>query len=115
MSEGEPPVPDPGPGHGSVPDPGPDSGPDGDADTGPGSWRENPIWRLYTVYGGGNRRYALLGTVATVVGRAFGLVPAFVIGLAVDAVVLAERPYALPLVLDALDHRGTGAHRVACQ
>ncbi len=32
-------------------------------------------------------------------GRAtLGLVPAFVIGLAVDATFLAERPYALPLL-----------------
>ncbi|MFW6317952.1 MAG: ABC transporter transmembrane domain-containing protein, partial [Halorubrum sp.] len=66
----------------------------------PGSWSENPIWRLYTEYGTG-RRYALVGAVATVFGRAFGLVPAFVIGLAVDAVFLAERPYALPLVPEA--------------
>ncbi|WP_123621705.1 ABC transporter ATP-binding protein [Halorubrum sp. CSM-61] len=63
----------------------------------PGSWSENPVWRLYTEYATGHR-YAALGAVATVVGRAFALVPAFVIGLAVDAVFLAERPYALPLV-----------------
>jgi ATP-binding cassette subfamily B protein len=63
----------------------------------PGSWSENPIWRLYTEYGVA-RRYAVLGAVATVIGRALGLVPAFVIGLAVDAIFLAERPYALPLV-----------------
>ena len=62
-----------------------------------GSWSGNPIWRLYTDYGVG-RRYAALGAVATILGRAFGLIPAFVIGLAVDAVFLAERPYTLPLV-----------------
>jgi len=67
----------------------------------PGSWSENPVWRLYTEYATG-RRYAVLGAVATVVGRAFALVPAFVIGLAVDAIFLAERPYALPLVPDGL-------------
>ena len=61
----------------------------------------NPIWRLYTVYGPGNRRYAVLGAVATVFGRGFGLVPAFIIGLAVDAIFLAERPYAIPLVPEA--------------
>ena len=57
----------------------------------------NPIWRLYVEYGTA-RQYAVLGGVATVLGRAFGLVPAFVIGLAVDAIFLAERPYALPFV-----------------
>jgi ATP-binding cassette subfamily B protein len=77
-------------------DPDPDSGVDpGDE---PGSGSENPIWRLYTVYGGGNRRYALLGACSTLVGRGFGLVPAFVIGLAVDAIFLAERAYTLPFV-----------------
>ncbi len=63
----------------------------------PGSWGSNPIWRLYTEYGVA-RRYALVGAVATVVGRAFALVPAFVIGLAVDAVFLSRRDYTLPLV-----------------
>ncbi|MWV65527.1 ATP-binding cassette domain-containing protein [Halorubrum sp. JWXQ-INN 858] len=62
-----------------------------------GSWSENPIWRLYTEYGTGHR-YAVVGAVATIVGRGFGLIPAFVIGLAVDAIFFAERPYALPLV-----------------
>jgi len=67
----------------------------------PDSRSENPVWRLYTEYGTG-RRYAVMGAVATILGRAFGLVPAFVIGLAVDAIFLAERPYALPLVPDEL-------------
>ena len=58
----------------------------------------NVVWRLYTDYAAGSRRYAALGTVATLIGRALGLVPALVIGLAVDAIFLAERPYALPLV-----------------
>jgi len=61
----------------------------------PNSWSENPIWRLYTEYSAG-RRYAVVGAIATIFGRVFGLVPAFVIGLAVDAIFLAERPYALP-------------------
>ncbi|MFC5368720.1 ABC transporter ATP-binding protein [Salinirubrum litoreum] len=69
-------------------------------ETGDGPER-NPVWRLYTDYGEA-RGYALLGAVGTVVGRLFGLVPAFIVGLAVDAVFLAERPYALPLVPDRL-------------
>jgi ATP-binding cassette subfamily B protein len=52
---------------------------------------------LYTEYGVA-RRYAALGAVATVLGRLFGLIPAFVIGLAVDAIFLAERPYTLPFL-----------------
>ncbi|GAA0541832.1 ABC transporter ATP-binding protein [Halorubrum ejinorense] len=69
-----------------------DRGPDGALRTG------NVVWRLYTDYADGSRRYAVLGTVATLIGRALGLLPALVIGLAVDAVFLGERAYALPLV-----------------
>ncbi|WP_324759694.1 ABC transporter ATP-binding protein [Haloarcula sp. GH36] len=58
----------------------------------------NVVWRLYTEYARGGRGYAVLGTAATLVGRALSLVPALVIGLAVDAVFLSERPYALPFV-----------------
>jgi ABC-type multidrug transport system fused ATPase/permease subunit len=58
----------------------------------------NVVRRLYTEYAEGSRRFAALGAVATLVGRALGLVPAFVIGLAVDAIFLAERPFALPFV-----------------
>jgi ATP-binding cassette subfamily B protein len=67
---------------------------DRDARSGSG----NVVWRLYTDYAGGGRRYALLGTVATLIGRLLGLVPPLIIGLAVDAIFLAERPYALPFV-----------------
>ena len=42
-----------------------------------------------------------LGTVSRVLERLFGLVLAFVIGLAVDAIFLRERPFALPFVPDA--------------
>ena len=56
-----------------------------------------PIWRLYAEYATG-RRYAVIGAIATVIGRAFGLLPALVIGLAVDAIFLTERDYTLPLV-----------------
>ena len=68
-----------------------------DDSAGAGTWSEKPVWRLYTEYGVA-RQYAVLGAVATVLGRAFSLVPAFVIGLAVDTIFLAERPYELPLV-----------------
>jgi ATP-binding cassette subfamily B protein len=66
-----------------------------------GSWTDSPIWRLYSVYGRSHLSYAGLGVVSTVFGRFFGLVPAFVIGLTVDAIFLRERPFGLPLVPDA--------------
>ena len=71
---------------------------DAEPEDGPDRRSRNVVWKLYTEYAAGGRRYAVVGTVATLVGRAFGLLPALVIGLAVDAIFLAERPYAVPLV-----------------
>ncbi len=71
---------------------------DREPDADPRDRSGNVVWRLYTGYARGGRRYAVVGTVATLIGRALGLLPALVIGLAVDAVFLAERPYTLPLV-----------------
>jgi ATP-binding cassette subfamily B protein len=73
----------------------------GDPST-PESADGNPVWRLYARYGAGSRRYAVAGAVATLFARGFGLVPAFVIGLAVDAIFLGTRDYRLPLVPDSL-------------
>ena len=69
-----------------------------DRESGITSRSDNVVWRLYTDYARGGRGYAVIGTIATLAGRALGLVPAFVIGLAVDAIFLAERPFALPFV-----------------
>jgi len=60
--------------------------------------RGDPILGLYTRYGRASTPYAVLGIVNTVVGRALGLVPAFVIGLAVDAIFLDQRAYEVPFV-----------------
>ncbi|WP_380676127.1 ABC transporter ATP-binding protein [Salinigranum sp. GCM10025319] len=65
------------------------------------SWSTNPIWQLYATYGQAHLSYAGLGVVSTVLGRLFGLLPAFVIGLAVDAIFLRQRPFGFPLVPDA--------------
>jgi ATP-binding cassette subfamily B protein len=69
-----------------------------EADTSGADVEVNPVRELYATYAPAHSGYAVFGVVATVVGRGFGLVPAFVIGLAVDAVFLAERAYGLPLV-----------------
>ncbi|MFC7068619.1 ABC transporter ATP-binding protein [Halobaculum lipolyticum] len=73
-----------------------------DPDEQPGSWGDNPIWRIYRTYGRGSSGYALSGAAFTVVGRLFGLVPALVIGVTVDAIFLAERPYRLPFVPESV-------------
>lgn len=64
----------------------------------PKTWRENPVWQLYLQYGRENTGYAALGIGTTLAGRVFGLVPAFIIGLTVDAIFLTNRAYRLPLV-----------------
>ncbi|MDG5777715.1 ABC transporter ATP-binding protein [Haloarculaceae archaeon H-GB1-1] len=56
------------------------------------------MWRLYAEYGRDNVGNAVLGTVMALFGRAFGLVPALVLGLAIDAVLLDAGPLRLPLV-----------------
>ncbi|MFB6078679.1 MAG: ABC transporter ATP-binding protein [Halarchaeum sp.] len=58
----------------------------------------NPMWRLYAEHGRGNWAWVVGGAFATVAGRLFGLVPAYVVGLAVDAIFLGTRPFALPFV-----------------
>ncbi|UWG46486.1 ABC-type multidrug transport system, ATPase and permease component [Halanaeroarchaeum sp. HSR-CO] len=57
-----------------------------------------PVWSIFARYGRENLHYASLGAINTVVGRAVALIPAFVIGLAVDAIFLDQRSFALPLV-----------------
>ncbi|WP_227133757.1 ABC transporter ATP-binding protein [Halorubellus salinus] len=59
------------------------------------------MWRLYGEYGRGNLSLAGVGTVMAVLSRVVGLLPALLLGLAIDAILLADRPYALPLVPDA--------------
>ncbi|MDS0280668.1 ABC transporter ATP-binding protein [Haloarcula onubensis] len=59
------------------------------------------MWRLYAAYGRENAGHAVLGTAMALVARASGLVPALLLGLAIDAVLLGTRPFSLPLVPDA--------------
>jgi len=59
------------------------------------------MWRLYAAYGRENTGSAVLGTVMALVARGTGLVPALLLGLAIDAVLLDTRPFSLPLVPDA--------------
>ena len=56
------------------------------------------MWRIYAEYGRDNAGQAVLGTVMALASRATGLLPPLLLGLAIDAVLLSERPFALPLV-----------------
>ena len=61
----------------------------------------NPMRRLFVEYGRNHVPEFVLGLVASVVARTLDLLPPLLLGIAVDAVFLNRRPYALPLVPDA--------------
>ena len=56
------------------------------------------LWNIYASYGGENWAFAALGTVMALAARATGLVPALLLGIGIDAVLLDARPFELPLV-----------------
>ena len=65
-----------------------------------GDYRENvdhPMWRLFTEYGHGNRRWFVVGVLTSVAARMLQLVPPIVLGAAIDGV-FGDEPYTLPLV-----------------
>lgn len=62
---------------------------------------DNPLFRLLTEYGRPYTGHFVVGFVAQVAGRIPGRVPAFLVGIAVDAVFLGTEPFTLPLVPDA--------------
>ncbi|MEZ3117704.1 ABC transporter ATP-binding protein [Halobaculum sp. MBLA0147] len=62
---------------------------------------ERPMLYLAREYGGGYTLELLLGGVTTVLSAALFSVPAFVLGVALDALFTNERPFTLPLVPEA--------------
>ena len=62
---------------------------------------DHAMWQLLTGYGRQRLPVFALGTVASVLSRALELVPAFIIGLAIDALFFDERAFALPGVPQA--------------
>ncbi|ELZ81794.1 ABC transporter-like protein [Haloferax elongans ATCC BAA-1513] len=54
--------------------------------------------RLFSEYGRENLPWFVAGLVASVFGRLVGVVPALVLGVAIDAVFFQNAPYRLPLV-----------------
>jgi len=57
-----------------------------------------PLWRLFREYGEGSRRWFYLGLVTSTLARFLSLVPAVVLGTAIDAVFRTDEPYSLPFV-----------------
>ena len=56
------------------------------------------MWQLYVDYGRGSAVWAVVGVFGTLFGRAAGLLPPLVLGLAIDAVLLGAGPYRLPFI-----------------
>ena len=60
----------------------------------------NPLWRLFQEYGRGNRRWFLVGILASIGARFASLVPPVLLGVAIDAI-FGEEPFALPVIPEA--------------
>jgi len=59
---------------------------------------DRPMWQLFSEYGRGYVPEFLLGGVASVIARFIELVPALILGIAIDALFVGSRPFELPLV-----------------
>jgi ATP-binding cassette subfamily B protein len=58
----------------------------------------NSMWRLYAEYGRDNALKGVVGVLGTVFARFLGLIPAFILGLAIDGIFLDQRAFALPFI-----------------
>ncbi len=61
----------------------------------------NPMRRLFTEYGADNRRAFAVGVVSSVVARMLDLLPPFLLGFAIDAVIRDDKAFVAPFVPDA--------------
>ncbi|WP_415379106.1 ABC transporter ATP-binding protein [Halosimplex sp. TS25] len=59
---------------------------------------ERPMWRLFSDYGRGYKAEFALGAVASVVARFLELVPALVLGVAIDSLFVGDQQFTLPLI-----------------
>jgi ATP-binding cassette subfamily B protein len=66
-----------------------------------------PLVRLFLEYGEGNRRWFALGLVTSTMARFLSIVPAIVLGTAIDALFRGEEAYSLPFVPQAWLPQGT--------
>jgi len=63
---------------------------------------DEPMRRLFDEYGRANAAPLSVGLLASLVAHTIALLPPIVLGVAVDAVFLAEQPYELPLIPGAI-------------
>jgi len=62
---------------------------------------ERPLWRLFNQYGRERFGIFVLGLLLSIVERGLTLVPPYLLGVAIDAVIADEEPYTLPFVPQA--------------
>jgi ATP-binding cassette subfamily B protein len=63
--------------------------------------RGNPLWSLLARHGRAHWRQFAAGIAAQIAGRFPNALPGLLIGVAIDSIILGDRPYRLPLVPDA--------------
>ena len=60
---------------------------------------EHPLFELIQRFGKGNRRWFVVGVLASIGSRFFSLIPPVVLGVAIDAIFAPDpQPYTLPLI-----------------
>ncbi|WP_436924108.1 ABC transporter ATP-binding protein [Halosimplex amylolyticum] len=62
---------------------------------------EHPLWQLFMQFGHGNRRWFVVGVLASIGSRFFSLVPPVILGVAIDAIFRDDAAFSLPFVPDA--------------
>ncbi len=63
---------------------------------------ERPMWRIFSEYGRGYKGEFALGGGASVVARFLELIPALILGVAIDSLFAGEQQFQLPLVPQSL-------------
>jgi ATP-binding cassette subfamily B protein len=59
---------------------------------------EHPLWQLFMQFGHGNRRWFVVGVLASIGSRFFALIPPVILGVAIDALFSDTAPFELPFV-----------------
>lgn len=59
---------------------------------------KRPMWQLFQRYGHGNRKWFLVGILASIGARFASLVPPVLLGVAIDAIFRDDQPFDLPLI-----------------
>ncbi|QLH79001.1 ABC transporter ATP-binding protein [Halosimplex rubrum] len=59
---------------------------------------DHPLWQLFMRFGHGNRRWFVVGVLASIGSRFLSLVPPVILGVAIDSIFRDTTPFSLPYV-----------------